>query len=637
MLVHLIETDAKKPITTFDTSTPMELDQILYDREYPGLGLKLTNEVVLVDFDERSDAADKLALEFNTLKVNTTRGFHLYFRKPKGVRMANHVGKVTLIGIPVDYKTGEKSQGIIKKDGVIRDIENKHYITDFSSLPELPFFLYPSKTTNSLLDMAEGQGRNDALFKHLTNTLEQYPKFKEKGILHRLAFYINSLVFKEPMQEDELKRIIESAMNRKQAGDELYLDPSNVVMSAKYLARELNVHRYQGRLYYYDTEESRYREDAYDKDIALRTAVYDKMEITYKKTTAILEQFHLIAKRVKDHAKFPIQLAGGYILDNADPIELDAEFTPLSSPTRYNPDAYCERADQFLDFLTCNDKDLRMLVEEMLGHVLMTHDFPHRAFFLTGEAGGNGKSTFIEMVRGMIGSSLVASVPLTKFDSDDTSLATLAGKLVNLADDVDASYLENSGNFKSLVSGDTILVRPIYTGAFELKNTASFIFTCNETPRFKDRTGGLARRMVVIPCENKLAEKDFDLSLKDFLRHNENTRSYVLNLAIQGAARLKKNRDFSYSERAERATKEYLLGNDLIAQFFDQHNGRDLFKGKEVKNCYKFFVGWCVDEMGESAEHIKPRLFGRAVKKYTGLTSKTVTRDKKSIRVYEDE
>ena len=630
--------DKKAPQHSFNTATPMTYAELMANHhQYEALGIRLNNDTVLVDFDEQSDAADALALEFNTLKVKTTRGFHLYFRKPKGVRITNQVGKITLIGIPVDYKITEKAMGTIKINGVMREIENGHYIDNLDSLPELPFYLFPSKTKDSLLGMADGQGRNPALFKHLCNTLEQYPKFKQGGILDRLANYINHLVFKEPLGDEEFKKLIKSVLNQKMADNNLYLDPSNVVMSAKYLARELKIHRYQGRLYYYDEDEKRYITDAHDSDTLLKTAIYEQMEVKANVTAAVVDQFHLIAKRMKDDVAFPVQLANGYILDNGEPIKLDAEFTPLTSPTRYDPNAYCERADKFLDFLTCNDKDLRMVVEEMLGHVLMTHDFPHKTFFLTGEAGGNGKSTFIEMVRGMVGSPLVSSVPLKKFDNDDTSLATLAGKLVNLADDVDASYLENSGNFKSLASGDTILVRPIYSGAFELQNTATLIFTCNETPRFKDRTGGLTRRMQVIPCENTLAEKDFDLSLKKFLRNDENSRSYVLNLAIQGAKRLKENGTFTRSERVERATKEYLLANDLIAQFFDQHDGRELFKGHDVKACYNMFVGWCVDELGESAEHITSRLFGRSVKKYTGLVSKSTTRAKQRIRIYEDE
>ena len=578
MVLKFIELRGKKPITSFDTFIT-DVDGA------EGYGVLLDNDTVVVDFDEYSQAAEKLALECKTLKVNTSRGFHLYFRKPKKLKLGNHTKKTTVLGIKVDYKVGTKSQGVIKLDGDVREIENKDYLNKLEQLPELPVFLFPSKTRDALADMVEGDGRNQTLYSHLLNTLEQYPDFKHNGILYHIAFYINSLVFTEPLEEKEMQSVVESVLKKELATNQLYLDPNDLNMTAKYLAHRLRVHRFQGKYFYNE------KFGAYDcEDNRLRRAVYDSIELLNKKVTVILEQFHMIGKQIDDNAKHPVQVGGGYILDNGEPIELEAEFTPLATQTRYNPDAYCERTDKFLDFLTCNDKELRMLVEEVMGHVLLTHEFPHKAFFFTGESGGNGKSTFIEMLRGMVGDDLVANVPLEKFD-DSTMIHSLSGKLVNLADDIDDSYLEKSGNFKSLVSGDTIAIRPIYSPPFVLKNTATMIFTCNETPKFKDKTGGLSRRIVVIPCENALKEEEFDMTLKEHLRYDETSRSYALNLAIKGAARLKANGNkFTRVERSEKATKDYLLGNDLVAQFFDRHkDAGDLFDGKDIKNCYSFF------------------------------------------------
>ena len=627
--LKLIELVGKKPVTSFNTFIhAIDADNV------NGYGAVLDTETIVVDFDEMSRAAEKLALEFKTLKVNTSRGFHLYFKRPKKLKVANHTGKTTVLGIKVDYKTGTRSQGTIKLDGQVRQIENEHFMEDMDSLPELPVFLYPTKTRDSLTSLVEGDGRNSALYHHLCNILEQYPDFKHEGILYQIALYINSLVFAEPLEDEERNSVVESVLKKELATNQLYLDENDLNMTAKYLARRLKIHRFQGKLYFYNEKFG-----SYDcEDNRLRRAVYNSIELLHKKVNVVLEQFHMVGKQIDDNAKHPVQVGGGYILDNGEPIELEAEFTPLATSTRYNPDAYCERTDKFLDFLTCNDKELRMLVEEVMGHVLLTHEFPHKAFFFTGESGGNGKSTFIELLRGMVGDDLVANVPLEKFD-DSTMIHSLSGKLVNLADDIDDSFLEKSGNFKSLVSGDTIAIRPIYSPPFVLKNTATMIFTCNETPKFKDKTGGLSRRIIVIPCENTLKEEEFDMTLKDHLRHDETSRSYALNLAIKGAARLKANGNkFSKVERSERATKDYLLDNDLIAQFFSQHkNITDVFEGQDIKSCYNFFIAWCVDELGESGDHIQPKAFGRAVKKYTGLVSKVIKRAGKSVRIYEKE
>lgn len=70
-------------------------------------------------------------------------------------------------------------------------------------------------------------------------------------------------------------------------------------------------------------------------------------------------------------------------------------------------------------------------------------------------------------------------MPLDKFE-DDTSVYSLIGTLFNVADDIDASYLDKSSNFKTIASGDPVMVRPIYQTAIAFSNKATLVFTCNE-------------------------------------------------------------------------------------------------------------------------------------------------------------
>src|SRR5699024_851443 len=207
-------------------------------------------------------------------------------------------------------------------------------------------------------------------------------------------------------------------------------------------------------------------------------------------------------------------------------IKVDPGFTPYYLDIVYKEDAYDEHVDQFLDWFTCNRKDLRKVIEEMFGHVLMTKAFPHRSFFFWGESGSNGKSTLIKMLQSFA-DGLHTNVPLDKFE-DDTSVYSLIGKLLNVADDIDASYLDKSSNFKTIASGDPVMVRPIYSTAITFFNKATLVFTCNELPVFKDKSGGIKRRMQVIPCDAKI--KDRDVHIDDKLS-SDNAKSYLLNLA----------------------------------------------------------------------------------------------------------
>ena len=103
--------------------------------------------------------------------------------------------------------------------------------------------------------------------------------------------------------------------------------------------------------------------------------------------------------------------------------------------------------------------DLRIVIEEMIGHCLMTKNFPHKVFLLVG-TGANGKSTLMNVLFSMFG-DLATNVPIKKLERDDY-VARLTNKLVNISDDVDFNYIKSSQNIKTLASGDIVPARELY-------------------------------------------------------------------------------------------------------------------------------------------------------------------------------
>lgn len=144
----------------------------------------------------------------------------------------------------------------------------------------------------------------------------------------------------------------------------------------------------------------------------------------------------------------------------------------------------------------------------------------------------------------------------------------LEGKLVNIGDDIDAGYMEKSMNFKTLASGNTIMVRPIYSKPYKLKNKATLIFTANEMPTFKDKSGGIARRVVIIPCDNKVKKSDPKIDEK---LSSDNAKSYLLNIALNAMERIINNGgQLSSSETVAKVTEEYFVESDSILTFIHQ-------------------------------------------------------------------
>jgi putative DNA primase/helicase len=603
-MLKYIELDGKKPKHTFNefSTTP---------DHYQDAAILLNSKIVVVDFDQFTDIGEIIYKKYPTLKVKTSRGFHLYYKRPK-VPMKNWTHKLTNVGVTVDYKTGSRAVAVVKQNGRMRPMEHGELMGDFDRLQDLPFELYPSKLSQLLYDMADGDGRNSALYTHLLAVREMYKP--ESKVIYYLAAFINEYVFQDSLSESELKSLINSVLSKNIEGNNSF-DPSDIISMGEYFTKQLDI-KYYNQALYFKTENGWIS----DNNKLLRT-VDKRIKLKPRQQNELLKRLEVDAELIEQES-FPIRFNNGWMLDGNEVIPVESEFTPFNLDVAYDPDAYDENVDHFLDFITMNRKDLRQVLEEMFGHILMTSGFPHKAFFLSGESGSNGKSTLLEMLNNFVG-ELGNTLSLEDFN-EPFHIATLDGKLVNIGDDIDAAYLERSKNFKTLVSGNTIAVRRMYGEPFKLKNKATLIFTCNEMPTFKDKSGGIARRLVIIPCDNHVTKPDPRIDEK---LSTDNAKSYLLNLAIEGMQRIINQGGISQSKTIEETTQRYLAENDSVLSYLMEHE----VEGKTVDTVYLQYQNYCEDVGLKPVSKIS---MGRRINS-AGYQTKVIKKGGKSYRTYE--
>ncbi|WP_062323903.1 phage/plasmid primase, P4 family [Halolactibacillus sp. JCM 19043] len=607
-MLKYIELDGKVPKHNFDTFSTDH-------KNYKDAAILLDSKTVVVDFDDKESVkiGEVIFNQYPTLKVHTTRGFHLYYRKPKHVYLKNWVKKLTNAGMVVDYKHTTKQPIVVKQNGKMRKMENRKFLGNFDQLPELPFTLFPNKLNEQLVGLSDGQGRNSNLYTHLLTTREMYTRWDEE--LSNLAGFINQYTFAEPLKDKELSNLLES-VQAKEVNENIskFLNKKDMIMTSEVLVEKLSIHYFRGKLFF--NQNGHYISDenlllrAIDQLIKLKPSQHKELKELFK-----------IKAALQDDDDLPVQLNNGYCLFENEIVEVDPGFTPFYLDATYRDDAYDKYVDEFLNWFTCNRLDLRKFVEEVFGHILMTKGFPHRAFFFWGESGDNGKSTLIKMIQSFA-DGLHTNVPLDKFD-DDTTVYSLVGKLLNVADDINASYLDKSSNFKTIVSGDPVMIRPIYSPAVTLNNKATLVFTCNEIPIFKDKSGGIKKRMRVIPCDARVVERDIEIDAK---LSTDNAKSYLLKLAIEGMRRIIEQGDLTECKAVSDITKEYFVQSDSVLSFLDNYS----VDGKVTKNAYMQYSAYC-EESGLKA--VGTTEFGRRLAK-DGYDWKQVRKNGKRVRVF---
>lgn len=579
-----LQAGTKVPREKLDTFVT-EIEQIMDG------ALLLDEDTVVLDFDNVGDVWKDVLDLYPTRCIKTTRGAHLYYKRPANKRINNATNARTYIGLQADYKTGfnnKKSLVTVKQNGIMREVLND---TPIDNLPELPVALYPiySKNTN-MYEMDDGDGRNSEIYSHIRMLKDNKVEDSDIG---KFANFINTKVFKKPLEQQELMNTIASAVNAESNYNEIDIftidKKGNQKLDEKKLARwsinELDLHYYAGHIHFINEEKTRF----FKSDMANKTLMAEiqkrlikkGLNITIKQAqeTEVINQIKyamIIGGKMNltdeiEEKVYPVQFRNGWILNNnKDMLKMSGVFTPFNMNVDYNPDANDENVNNFINWFCQNDKDLIGLFEEILGHILMTEKFPHHIFFFIGNTGNNGKSTMLNMIENWT-NNLHSTVALEQFEKPE-NIALLIDKLVNCGDDIKASMIEDSRAMKTITSGNKILCRPLYVNPFEFRPSATLIFTCNEIPFFKDKSGGVARRVVCFPCDAQVEDGKRDMDM-DYKLSTDSAKSTLLNLALNGLKRIYDNRgQLTKVDAVTQATEKYLLESDNIAMFFEENN-----------------------------------------------------------------
>jgi P4 family phage/plasmid primase-like protien len=203
-------------------------------------------------------------------------------------------------------------------------------------------------------------------------------------------------------------------------------------------------------------------------------------------------------------------------------------------PVTYDPNATCPNIEKFInEVLSPEDVNTAL---EIIGYCLLKSSKYEKAVMLVG-LGSNGKSVFLKLIEKFIGSHNISHVSLQDLDKDLFASAGLYCKLANTFADLKKVKLLSSGNFKMLVSGDTIRAQNKHQRAFDFNNYATLIFSANEIPDSEDTGFAYYRRWLILAFEKIFDEETKDVNLIGKLTTPEEL-SGLLNLAIKALKRV---------------------------------------------------------------------------------------------------
>lgn len=249
-------------------------------------------------------------------------------------------------------------------------------------------------------------------------------------------------------------------------------------------------------------------------------------------------------------------------------------FTKLVNVT-YDPAAKCETWLKFLARI-CRDGEGNTDPEELdylqraIGYTL-SGDMHEQAFFILYGSGGNGKSTFINVIRHLLGpfakqaNTSTFSVQKNKKSAEATpDLAKLYGVRFVVVSEPDEGMELAEGLIKQWTGGEEIAARYLHKNEFEFFPVGKLWLNTNHLPRIKGGDLGIERRIRVLPFTSRIEKDEQDPYLEARLMEE---LPGILNWAIEGYKQLAKNGLSNMPKRAQELTQTYLSDHDTISKF----------------------------------------------------------------------
>ena len=565
----------------------------------------LRDDCILIDVDDAENAEKMMQIvEDHQLRCRvtcTSRGKHFTFRN-SGVDKCG-TGLTLACGITADIKTGGMPE-LLKLDGEERFCEWGEENPELGEYDELPIWMHP---VNTKTDFSNTASRNNDFYGYILVLQTQLAMTNDQ--CRECIRIINDYVLAEPLEERELDVILRDEAFEKP----IFFEGNRFLHDsfANWMINQHHIKRINGQLHVY--KDGIYCA-GYRNLEHMMIRAYPQMRDTQRKE--VLKYIEVMRPDNEPTADANLIAFTNGIYDIVNDTLLD--FSPNivitnQIPWDYNSDVYNELADKTLNKMACQDMEIRQLLEECIGYCFYRRNELSVSMFMTGEK-ANGKSTFLQMLQDVLGSNNTSNLGLDELE-ERFAPVTMFGKLANIGDDISDDFLRGKAiaHFKKIVSGNMLKAENKGQDLFFFKPFVKLIFSANQIPRMKDRTGAVLRRMVIIPFNATFSKTDPDYDpyiawkLKD-----RAVMEYLCKIGIDGLKRVLKNHSFTQSSKVDEQIKEYTEYNNPILLFLVETE-RDEIINQETKLVHSNYEIFCHDN---GFQHMGLANFSKEIVRY---------------------
>lgn len=296
---------------------------------------------------------------------------------------------------------------------------------------------------------------------------------------------------------------------------------------------------------------------------------------------------------------------------------LDANPFDLNTPTGivdlrtgalrpHDRSAYCSRItkaapgaggadmwESFLDATTDGDGSVKGFLQFVAGMAAIGSVY-HEGIIIAYGPGGNGKSTYFNAVKEILGSysgGIDVKTLTTDRQNRGASLATLRGRRLVVTGELEEHQRLSVATLKQIGSTDTLTIEEKYKSPEDVKPSHTLCLFTNHLPRVGSTDHGTWRRITVVPFLHKVSSQTDVLNYAEVLA--EQAGGVILSWIIEGAVNFCRNKfKLEIPAAVTAVTENYRKQEDWLSNFIDECCVREGNARAGARELYTRYRGW---------------------------------------------
>jgi len=243
-------------------------------------------------------------------------------------------------------------------------------------------------------------------------------------------------------------------------------------------------------------------------------------------------------------------------------------FAVCGVPYKFDFAAQCPKWLEFVRWMVAGNEGEVRLIQQFCAWVFIAIWLKLEKILWLCGPGGNGKSTFLLIIRWVLGEGATSAVGLDAFQGGSTfRLWPTVYRLANFCLDAVVKKKSDVATLNSFVSGDCFTINRKFREQLTIEPSTVCFFASNQLPLLDDPSDAFWRRLLLIRCEQRLSEEQINPTLISELKKEA---PGILNWMLAALPGLMERRRFEIPESVRRNVENLKAEVNSVRQFLNE-------------------------------------------------------------------